>query len=589
MTACFSPVRVLSRDAFFQTTKVYQKTASLNTAAIINHIKPNGPGGLEFLSVGGNPVLNSATLGYFSQGHIPKLFVQTYAPDKSFYFWDRKPPDGLDVNTFWKRLKSSGRAFVPGKSETGVFPLNYLRGCAGSFIAIGKDSLETMSLYDHANSLLLPIAPFGTGAGGTSVQPMRSRFKLTLIKNAHAIFSPDVIQARNILVGGTQIVGLLDDQAADALEGVGTDIKANIIDASNCIITPGFVDCHVHVTGGGGELGPASRTPEGKVNEMIEGGMTTVVGVLGTDCVSRSLENLCIKCRALNDEGITAFMWTGAYRLPAPTLMGTLRRDISLIDGCIGVGECAISDHRGSQPTREMITEAAMDSRVGGMLSGKAGIMYCHIGPGKGHLAPLWDVVKNTDVPISTFLPTHCERTEGLIDDSCAWLQAGGFVDITCRSINSQHAIKKFDALGLNLNNVTVSSDSYGSLPTYDENGKLVKYASANTRALLTFLWKMYFEHQWPLEKILPLLTRNPARILRFENKGEVAIGGDADLLLLDKNTLKLKYVIAKGAVVMTPKWTHGGLFGQPPPANHTHTVPGPKKNHMKGAGQCCQ
>ena len=50
------------------------------------------------------------------------------------------------------------------------------------------------------------------------------------------------------------------------------------------------------------------------MNELIEGGLTTVVGVLGTDCISRSLENLVVKCRALNDEGITSFMWTGAYR-----------------------------------------------------------------------------------------------------------------------------------------------------------------------------------------------------------------------------------------------------------------------------------
>ena len=75
----------------------------------------------------------------------------------------------------------------------------------------------------------------------------------------------------------------------------------------------GFVDCQVHITGGGGDLGPASRTPEATVGALIEGGLTTVVGVLGTDCISRSLENVVVKCRGLNDEGITAFMWTGAF------------------------------------------------------------------------------------------------------------------------------------------------------------------------------------------------------------------------------------------------------------------------------------
>jgi len=563
--------------------KVFQKTAMLNVNTLISGMKPKGPGGFEFLSVGGHPVLTSVNAGSFTASHIPKIFQQTYAPNMTFYCWEQRPNESLDVQSFWKRLKGAGRAFVPGKSETGVFPLLYLRGIAATFIAIGKDELSTMVLYESAKSLLEPKAPSAV----TSAGPVQSRFKLTLIKNAHAIFSPDCINAKHVLVGGTQIVGLLDDDAAEALEAVSQDIKTHIVDASNCIITPGFVDCHVHITGGGGELGPASRTPEGKVQEMIEGGMTTVVGVLGTDCVSRSLENLCIKARALNDEGITAYMWTGAYRLPSPTITGSVRRDVCLIEQCIGVGECAISDHRGSQPNIDTIIETAMDARVGGMLAGKAGLMYCHMGEGQGLLGPLREVVARSEVPITTFLPTHMERSEKLIDDGAAWVKEGGYVDFTIRTIKAQLALKRFEALGVPLERVSVSSDSYGSLPTYDEKGKLTKYAAANTKALLTFLWKMYFEHQWPLEKILPLMTRNPARILQLPNKGVVEIGADADMLLLDKNTLKLKYVVAKGCVVMTPKWTHAGLFGtgapEPKNAPPSQASKIPKKGNM-----CC-
>lgn len=41
----------------------------------------------------------------------------------------------------------------------------------------------------------------------------------------------------------------------------------------------------------------------------------------------------------------------------------------------------------------------------------------------------------------------------------------------------------------------------------------------------------------------------------------QIAVGKDADILLLDAETLQLQYVIAKGKVVRTPDWTQGGVF----------------------------
>lgn len=58
--------------------------------------------------------------------------------------------------------------------------------------------------------------------------------------------------------------------------------------AAGLIAVPGFVDMHVHVAGGGGEAGPASRTPEARLSELLLAGITTVVGLTGTDSVSRS-------------------------------------------------------------------------------------------------------------------------------------------------------------------------------------------------------------------------------------------------------------------------------------------------------------
>ena len=66
-----------------------------------------------------------------------------------------------------------------------------------------------------------------------------------------------------------------------------TGLGVRVVDAAGGYVVPGLVDIHVHVTGGGGEMGPASRTPEGTLGEILDAGITTLVGVLGTDCVSR--------------------------------------------------------------------------------------------------------------------------------------------------------------------------------------------------------------------------------------------------------------------------------------------------------------
>lgn len=73
-------------------------------------------------------------------------------------------------------------------------------------------------------------------------------------------------------------------------------------------------------------------------------------------------------------------------------------------------------------------------ARVGGMLSGKCGLVYCHMGAAKEGLQPLLDAVSHSDVPITQFLPTHVERTPEMISEGIIWLRAGGYVNLTCRT-----------------------------------------------------------------------------------------------------------------------------------------------------------
>jgi len=112
------------------------------------------------------------------------------------------------------------------------------------------------------------------------------------------VYSPAFLGKKDLILTGGEIVAVVDplsDLQLANLLAVG--IQTNVYNVSGLKIVPGFVDSHVHLTGGGGELGPESRTPESRLSELTTVGLTTVIGVLGTDSVSRSLENLLAKTK----------------------------------------------------------------------------------------------------------------------------------------------------------------------------------------------------------------------------------------------------------------------------------------------------
>eukprot|EP00884_Botryococcus_braunii_P017364 jgi/Botrbrau1/4310/Bobra.0232s0002.2 len=353
------------------------------------------------------------------------------------------------------------------------------------------------------------------------VSDLRRTTSLLLICNAQAIYSPGLLPGiRHVLVGGGEVLGLLDDAQATAARSIASDV----LDAKSCIVVPGFVDMHVHITGGGGEAGPASRCPEAQLSSLLNAGITTVVGVTGTDSVTRSQENLVAKCRSLNVEGITAYHWAGGYRYPTPLITASPQHELCLIDTCIGVGEIAVSDHRSSVPTAQDLARLASEVRVGGMLSGKAGLLYCHMGSGATRLQPLRDAMACSDVPITQFLPTHMSRTRDLAAEGLDWLHQGGWLDFTA-SPEAATILNMYQAAGdAPLGQVTVSSDAYGSLPVFDEKGKLIAYEVASPGNLFRFFRELVLKDGWPLERALPLVTRNPATVLKLKKKGEVLL-----------------------------------------------------------------
>ena len=371
----------------------------------------------------------------------------------------------------------------------------------------------------------------------------------TLIKGAF-LYGPEKIGIRDILIVGKTIAKISDQI------DLPDYFNARVISASGKIVSPGLIDLHVHLLGGGGEGGPRTRTPEITLSKITRAGVTTVVGCLGTDDVSRRLETLLAKAMQLDEEGISAYIYCGSYQFPPPTITGSVRKDIALIPKVIGVGEIAISDHRSSQPSFEELCRVAAEARVGGMIGGKAGLVHLHMGSGQRMLDPIIRIVRETEIPIGQFLPTHLTRTQSLLEQSIGFAEMGGNIDFTAKGQELDFPLTTGKALqmafdrGVSIEQITLSSDSYGSMPLFDEKGKIIKLAVADIQDLY-LEWKGLVKEGFLLEDVLKMVTSNPARRAGIDqSKGSIEEGKDADLLILS-NDLRIESVMAKGQMMI--------------------------------------
>ena len=372
-----------------------------------------------------------------------------------------------------------------------------------------------------------------------------------LIKNAF-VYSPEPLGVTDVLTGGGKILAIGNRIDISGIQNI------EVIEAKGMYLTPGFIDAHVHIAGAGGEGGPATRTPELKLSDMIESGTTTVIGCLGTDGITRSAESVLMKVKSLREQGVSAWMYTGAYQVPTPSITGDYARDIALIEEVIGVGEIAISDHRSSNPSVSELTRIAAHARVAGMLSGCCGIVNLHMGDAKNPFQPVYDVVNNSQLGFYQFLPTHINRNDYIFEDAKTY-GLRGYVDITTSSYPyyPQYEIKPATALKLLLEagvpetHITFTSDACGSLPDFDPvTGDLLRLEMGLPLANLMEFRDAVLKEGIPIETAIKVLTLNPATILKLKGKGRISAGMDADLILLDKQ-LTIVSVFALGRRMM--------------------------------------
>lgn len=371
------------------------------------------------------------------------------------------------------------------------------------------------------------------------------------------VFAPEPLGKKDILIMGSKI-GAIKEPGQIRIEG----LDVQVVNASEKIIIPGFVDSHVHILGGGGEGGPATRAPEITVEDIASSGVTTVIGCLGTDGTTRHMQSLLAKARGLDAEGITTYIYSGSYQIPVLTLTGSIRSDLILIDKVIGAGEIAISDHRSSQPIFAEIARLAAECRVGGMLGGKAGILHFHLGDGPRKLEMLFKLIKETEIPPTQVIPTHVNRNSELLEEAIEFILQGGYIDLTAGAepeakdnggISIAAAIKLCLKKQAPLTRITVSSDSNGSMPVFDKKGNLIGLTIATEKSLLENFRFLVRQKILSLQDALKLFSTNPATFYKLNQKGEIKVGRDADIILFDKD-FNLTDSFARGRMTISDR-----------------------------------
>ena len=372
---------------------------------------------------------------------------------------------------------------------------------------------------------------------------------ITLIKGGR-VFAPNDLGTLDILLVGGKIRDMqtsIDLSASDYI---------SVIDGRDSYIIPGLVDSLVHITGGGGEGGFATRTREIDAKDISLAGVTSLVGALGTDSVTRSQEDLLAKTKELRLAGISAYAHTGSYRYPVKTLFDTVQKDLILIEEFIGVGEVAIADHRGSQISASELARLASEARVGGMLSGKGGIVSLHCGDGEDGLEVLHRCIAESNIPITQFLPTHINRNRRLFEEGLAFAHGGGYIDFTTSTteyslshgeVSCPEALAEVLETQCPIDRVTMSSDANASLPDFNDQGELISMSVGQISSLFDATRRAVLDYHVPLDLAVQTVTANPARALGLHDKGRLKVGGDADVVMIDRDSLSITDVFQMG------------------------------------------
>ena len=363
-----------------------------------------------------------------------------------------------------------------------------------------------------------------------------------LLKNCD-LWAPEHLGRCDVFVAGGKIVAVEPELAID-FPGLET------IDLKGAKLVPGLIDQHIHVTGGGGEGGWQSRCPELVFSELVRAGVTTFLGVSGTDSMSRSIENLLAKVRGLAAEGASGWMWTSNYAFPPTTITRDVKTDLFAIPEVLGV-KIALGDHRSSWPTTDELLRLASEVRIAGMLTGKVGFVHVHLGDHPTAF-DLMEACIATGIPAKHFRPTHTGRHPEVFRRACEFAKAGGIMDITTGGGNylgtAAETLRAALAAGVPAERITLSSDGHGSMPRFNDAGEMVGLAVGLINCNKETIGEL--AKDLGLETALRFMTTNVEHALNLTEKGAIVPGADADMLVVD-DAFEPQWVFMRGRIAM--------------------------------------
>jgi beta-aspartyl-dipeptidase (metallo-type) len=369
--------------------------------------------------------------------------------------------------------------------------------------------------------------------------------ELCVIRNAH-LYTPEDVGVRDLLLAGERVVAI-----EPSLDLGG--LRVAEVDASGRRVVPGLVDGHLHLIGGGGNEGYASRIPEVWVGELALAGITTAVAPPGLDMVAKNLEGLLAKTYALESEGVSAYVMVGGFQRPFRTVTGSLVGDVFTLEKVIGV-KVALGEVKATAFRDDELVELAAQLHYLAGATGKACVLHAHLGHSPDPAGQFVHAMKTSGVPGHRFQVTHCNYTEHTMQAAIEVAAEGGYVDFNPvltpafghpRAVPAAEAVARTLAAGVDPALVTMTSDGNASVPMLLDDGTRDSYEKS-----LDWLWDTVVElvrdHALPLEQALSFVTTNPARVLGLGQKGRVRVGGDADLLVVDDD-LNIVDVFARG------------------------------------------
>lgn len=371
-----------------------------------------------------------------------------------------------------------------------------------------------------------------------------SKMKLRLIKNAR-LYTAEAGQLHDILIAGSKIVSV-----APQIEPALPEIE--VIDAKGTMVTPGLIDMHVHVIGGGGQTGFSSLAPEVKVSALVKCGTTTVVGLLGTDGFVKQLPQLYAKTMSLRMNGLSAYMLTGFYGLPTPTITESVAEDLIYVDPIIGC-KIAICDDRSSFPSELELLRIINQVRLGGFTSSKGGVVHIHLGAVEEGMQVLIDIARKYPTLISYISPTHTIRTEKLFNQAIEFAKMGGMIDVSTggtKFTEPYKAVLMALEQGVALDRITFSSDGNAGVRRIDPATGIDTYTLAPLQHNLGQTVRLITEGGMAPAEAFKLVTENAARAMKLKHKGYIKPGYDADFCFFDES-YNLQGVISMGETFM--------------------------------------